>query len=332
MANFILLTILLGSLLSFATCSADGQVDTPLQDEAQAVGPYPFIIVKSPRVGSTSLFHILDTIEHVEIAFEPKPSTYQTWWQSLHCQPSICANKHKDTCSPSDYSCGLSMNNFVKRKTKFEDIVRLLDVQNPIPGQRPRLIIQLRWNVVEKAISASRVFGDGKRQREKLYKTKCTVGDKKVKKQCAKDQQKTMPVDVKSVAEHAVSSLETINATIEAAMWLEQTYNIQPLYVFYEDLARDSHGIQNEIEKFIGLPISRFPANADGNQEDSYFHNKDLSKDLVNFKELQEELLKKHDPNLISMLSAGFNKHVNTRVRLDELKQQLKPQLRFGYW
>lgn len=244
-------------------------------------------------------------------AFEVK---IQKWADIFQCDCS----QVNDNCT-SDIACGPSVNAFLKKPD------RTAHIMNELGGSHhPRLIVQLRWNVVEKAISAFRLF-TLKSRTEKVCgsKVRGIISETRVK--CVKDFHHNTPVKVNSVQDRSYEGLISINGTIEAVMYAEQEFGVATMFVFYEDLMRDSFKTQAKVEEFLGLPITD---HAGITETPTRF--RDLSMDVINFGKIQTAL--SVDAYLHSMLFPEFNMNVNTVEQLSLLRSGLKPRLSYGHW
>ena len=97
----------------------------------------PFLLLKSPRSGSTYLNNVLKNQKSVYID-----------WETPHFERSV------KVCSmASQYrACGASINDMLKDKSRTDKIFHVFRLPNV------KIVIQLRLNVVEKAFSAYRLF------------------------------------------------------------------------------------------------------------------------------------------------------------------------------
>ncbi|KAJ8612915.1 hypothetical protein CTAYLR_006185 [Chrysophaeum taylorii] len=210
---------LIGWLLLVVSASADFQCrfDDDEGNKKQALRG-TMLVLKSPRVGSTYLRSVLEA--HPNVVLEWEVGSISNVKKSM-----ACAN------ASIPRACGASINDFVKTRERTCEIFRL------VAAMTPRVVLQLRWNVVEKSLSAYRLFN-----RDFVSR----------KKRCRDDEAcvDALRVDAKAIATGARRGDETIRATVAAATWLASPY----IFVFYEDLIRETRTVLVKIYDFLGVP------------------------------------------------------------------------------
>jgi hypothetical protein len=155
---------------------------TPISQSDQL--PRKYVICKSPRSGSTFLFTALS-----------KTATINNAWEN-----KVKAMRNLRDCSSKYESCGVSLNDCLNRA---DDTKRLFDSMR---ANNAALIIQLRLDVIAKAISGMKLFSP----REKR------TGERVI-----------------SIARGAIN---TIVGRLVAA---RQNPDLRPMIVWYEDILVD---------------------------------------------------------------------------------------------
>lgn len=196
----------------------------------------PFLLLKSPRSGSTYLNNVLKNQNSVYID-----------WETPHFERSV-----KMCSMTSRYrACGASINDMLKDKSRTDKIFHVFKLPNI------KIIIQLRLNVVEKAFSAYRLFDPRFRQNSRS----CIRLTEYLKKQACYE---AIAVDPSLIAHSVVSGWSTMKAHIAASKYIEKHLGLTPLFVWYEDLVRSPQKTWNVITKYLDIPsstLTRFPRN-----------------------------------------------------------------------
>ena len=205
-------------------------------------------------------------------------------------------------------SCSISLNGYLTGgRERYDQINKLIQDYNAT------VVYQLRTNVVEKAISAS-----------KLWNTMKHRGDGVETKDITQD-------IAQELRTSALAGFNTIRGHIVAEKLRHQKNSVRhnnnknpSLFVWYEDLVRECNATINTIYTAIGVPET-----GSVNCNEAFFKNETYNDVFVD--ELQKE------PELIPMINANkFNREVDTNVIYQKYKDETKDihdvLLGKGYW
>ena len=169
--------------------------------------PQIFIVLKSPRSGSSFLSSLLQSDERLHLLFEPTLEQ---------------ARRHIRLCR-FPLICGVSLNDFLQSRQRHRQIAEMIRQHNAI------VVIQLRANVVQKAISSELLFGPAN-----LF----------------------LAVTANRVRKVALAALETVKGFVRASEQLDKP----SLWMWYEDLVRDCVGTV----KLLYTALGQMPPMLDG--------------------------------------------------------------------
>lgn len=257
--------------------------------EATSTHPTYLVILKSPRSGSTFLNTVLSANPSIHNMFEP---------------PIVKARKHFESCKTKNYesnittapwACSVSFNDYLDEK-RYDDINKL------ISDYRATVVIQLRSNVVEKAISANKLWGELRRQK--------------------KGTQIITPQIARSIRHGSIRGQNTIRAFVNAEKFLPSSE--PPIWVWYEDLVRQCNDMVGKIYDALRLPVHE---SVEKKCSEVGFREGSYNDALV------EEL--KKEPSLVPMIDAyKFNMEVDTQAIYDKLKDETAnaTEVELGHW
>ena len=198
--------------------------------------------------------------------------------------------------------CSISLNGYLSGgRERYDQINKLIQDYNAT------VVYQLRTNVVEKAISASKLW-----KRMKHVETKDITQD-----------------IAQGLGKSALAGFNTIRGHIVAEKLRHQKNSVRhnnnpSLFVWYEDLVRECNATINTIYTAIGVPET-----GSVNCNEAFFKNETYNDVFV--EELQKE------PELIPMINANkFNMEVDTNAIYQKYKDETKDihevLLGKGYW
>ena len=249
--------------------------------------PTYLVILKSPRSGSSYLFKGLNENPLIFQKFEPRMVEARKHFRECsHFQPKTGDNEEKR------WTCTVSLNDYLQSRTRFDEINDL------IREYSASVVIQLRANVVEKGISAAKLWGVLKPGKH--------------------------PTDDQiawSIVNSGLKSIRTIRGHVIADKFM---HSVEPsIWVWYEDLVRNCSHQFERIYEAIGLPFV-LPQKC---SEAKFIGAEPYEGYLVN-------ALKK-EPSLEPMINhLTFNQEVDTdaiyRKMANETANVTEPS--FGHW
>ncbi len=281
--------------------------DNDQSDPGTTISPphehsYPtyLVILKSPRSGSRFLDNVLVPNPDIHNLFEPTiPAAKQHFKQ---CEQMGKTSKSENDNTP--WACSVSFNDYLRegRYTQINQLIRDYDAT---------IVIQLRTNVVEKAISKNKRWGE--LSRDKSGRNIIT------------------PSIAKTIQKDSLKGLETIRAFVNAEKFMPKSNNGngndddgKPIWLWYEDLVRNCTSSIQRLHSSIGINVHE-----ESNElcETVKFHEGQYNEALTS--ELQKE------PKLIPMIDAL---EYNTNVDTDEIYEQLRietqdiKEVQLGFW
>lgn len=218
-----------------------------------------FIVLKSPRSGSTFLSSLLQSDKRLHLLFEPTLEE---------------ARRHIQMCR-FPLICGVSLNDFLKSRQRHRQITEMIRQHNAV------VVMQLRANVVQKAISSERLFGPANL---------------------------TPAATANRVRKVALAALETIKGFVLASEQLDKP----SLWMWYEDLVRDCVGTV----KLLYTALGQMPPTPNGCAGAAFKHRPiplELRQQLVQERALSEMARDPYEYNLSINTSAmlrGFTEQV----------------------
>mmetsp|Transcript_10771 Transcript_10771/g.35690 ORF Transcript_10771/g.35690 Transcript_10771/m.35690 type:complete len:359 (-) Transcript_10771:2551-3627(-) len=300
------------------TCTAVGRLDAKkpppknlLLSSGSSATRTSFLIAKRARVGSTLVAMELAKHPAILVEFEVRDVA-----KALRCERSAPRSAryrqryriHNDGAPMG--SCGASTNAF-----------SCADVRALLSTPTPRLVVQLRWNVVERAVSAHRMFHKGYRQTLARTCGKSALDANDTGMPNASDPcVRSVPLaNLPDVVRGVKQGSEGNEKYVRTALAVEARYAVPTLFLFYEDLVQDARGTIDKLTDLLGVP--RFA---------TFSHhlvvplavsplvapNLDDLKLLL----LEDEL---RAPDYLKMMHPNFNSNVNSSLELHTLKLRL---------
>ena len=190
------------------------------------------LIAKSPRSGSTLLHKLISSHPNASIGFEP----------TLVDTPSWLACSKRSAPLPTLRACGASVNDLLRHPARAQLLFASIECC------KAKLILQLRWNVVEKSASAQRLFDTAFRKRARK---KCPVKMSKANRTACIDR---LPLNPSQLRRQSINAWSSLEAHVAAA---HRLFPDTSIFVWYEDLVRRPQAEYERILSFAGLPPHR---------------------------------------------------------------------------